>query len=85
MIDFKKLKKTREDLFRLFSRNNIKLQVHYIPIYKQPYYKKILIKKFDCPIAEDFYSKEVTLPLYFNLKKEDQLKCINILKKFLKK
>ncbi len=85
LIDFKKLKKTKEDLFRLFSRNNIKLQVHYIPIYKQPYYKKISNKNFYCPIAEDFYLKEVTLPLYFNLKKEDQLKCINLLKKFLKK
>lgn len=85
LIDFKKLKKTREDLFRLFNKNNIKLQVHYIPIYQQPYYKNTLVKKFNCPIAEDFYSKEVTLPLYFNLKKKDQLKCINILNEFLKK
>ncbi len=85
LIDFKKLKKTREDLFRLFNKNNIKLQVHYIPIYQQPYYKNTLVKKFNCPIAEDFYSKEVTLPLYFNLKKKDQLKCINILNELLKK
>ncbi len=85
LINFQKLGKTREDLFRFFNRHNIKLQVHYIPVYQQPYYKNILVKKFDCPIAEDFYSKEVTLPLYYDLKKKDQLKCINILKIFLKK
>ena len=62
-----------------------KLQVHYIPIYQQPYYQNILSNKFNCPVAENFYSREVTLPLYYGLKKNDQLKCIDILKIFLKK
>lgn len=85
LINFKKIGKNKEDLFRLFNKYNIKLQVHYIPIYQQPYYRNILYNKFNCPVAENFYSREVTLPLYYGLKKKDQLKCIDILKIFFKK
>ena len=52
--------------------NGIKLQVHYIPLYLQPYYKKkynINLKEFEN--SSEFYEKEVSIPIYPNLSKRD--------------
>ena len=63
-------------------KNNINLQVHYIPIHLQNYYKKKYgFKKGDFKNAESFYSDEVSLPIYYNLQKKDQIRIINSIKK----
>ena len=41
-------------------------QVHYIPLYKQPYYKKIY-GEMSLPGAEEYYSKCLSLPLYMGI------------------
>ena len=57
----------------------IKLQVHYIPIYKQPFYKRTLKNKIsDFKMSEKFYSEEVSLPVYFTLKEQIQKKSSKI-------
>jgi dTDP-4-amino-4,6-dideoxygalactose transaminase len=49
-------------------KKNIFLQVHYIPIHLQPYYKKRYnIKKNELINAENFYAKEISLPIYPSL------------------
>ena len=51
-------------------KRGIKLQVHYIPIFLQPYYKKkYKLNPKDFPNAYNLYKKEVSLPIYPNLKK----------------
>ena len=50
------------------SKHGVNLQVHYIPIYKHPYYiKNYNFKKLQN--AENFYEKQVSLPLYYSLDK----------------
>ena len=84
LIDFKKLKKTKIGLFRFLKKHNINLQVHYKPIYKFKYYSQIkYLKKLTCKNAENFYKKEVSLPIYFNLKIREQMKVIKYIKKYL--
>lgn len=80
-IDFKKLKISKINFFKKMEKKNIKLQVHYRPIHLQPFYRKnFKTKRGDFPIAEKFYDEEISLPLYFNLKKEDILYiCDNII------
>ena len=64
---------------------NIILQVHYIPIYQQPFYKKkYKVKKNSFPISENFYAEEVSLPIYYELKKNDQIKVIKNIFKILR-
>ena len=47
----------------------LNLQVHYIPIHLQPFYKnKYNFKKNDFPVSEKFYKQEVSLPIYPLLK-----------------
>jgi dTDP-4-amino-4,6-dideoxygalactose transaminase len=67
------------------KKKNINLQVHYIPIHLQPYYrKKYGLKKGRFPIAEQFYKREVSLPIYFSLKEKEIFKVIRNIKSFCK-
>lgn len=76
-IDFKKICKTRRQLFDYMRENNILLQVHYIPVYLQPYYQQLGYKKGICPKAEDFYQREISLPLYPSMRNTDVKYVIN--------
>lgn len=83
LINFEKIKINKQDLFLKLQANGLNLQVHYIPIYLQPYYKKLDFNKGDCPIAEKFYEQEISLPLYYGLNEGDLIKIIDILKEVI--
>jgi len=41
------------------------VNVHYIPVPLQPYYREQYdFKEGDFPVAEDYYHRAITLPLY---------------------
>ncbi len=50
----------------------IKTQIHYIPIYKQPYYKKIFCLKHNCSNAEKYYKECISLPMFVSLTQKQQ-------------
>ena len=52
------------EIFRRFRQKGLGVQVHYIPVYKQPYYRKRGFENFFLPNAERFYHSEISLPLY---------------------
>ena len=71
-IKFNKLKISKVDFFNKMRERNIALQVHYIPVHLQPYYKdKFGFKHGDYPIAEKFYEQEISIPMYPALEKAD--------------
>lgn len=47
--------------------NGVIAHLHYIPIYKQPYYQKLGFPSDYCPNAESYYARAITLPLHPNL------------------
>lgn len=53
----------------------IAVQVHYIPVYRHPYYRERGLDVFSCPRAEAFYESSVSLPLYPSLS-DDQVKQV---------
>ncbi len=54
----------RGKIFQKMREAGLGIQVHYIPVYFHPYYQKIGYKKGICPNAEDFYQREISIPLY---------------------
>ena len=71
-INFKDLKINKNDFFFKMKELGINLQVHYIPVHLQPYYrKKYGYKAGDFSISENFYKNEVSLPIYPNLSFDD--------------
>ena len=71
----------KKEIFNEMRNNELGVQVHYIPVYLQPYYEKLGYKKNNCPKAEDFYEKEISIPIYPSLK-DTQIKFV--VKKILK-
>lgn len=81
-INFRKLKIDKNIFFKKLLKMGIKLQVHYVPIYRHSYYKKRFnLKPINFPNTEEFYNQVVSLPIYYNLSKKTQLYVINCLKK----
>jgi UDP-4-amino-4,6-dideoxy-L-N-acetyl-beta-L-altrosamine transaminase len=64
-INFKILKKKKDQLFKYLNNYNIYPQYHYIPIYKFSFYKKFSKKKY--PGAEEYHKNSITLPIHANL------------------
>ena len=64
--------------------NKIGLQVHYIPIHLQPYYKKKFgFQENDFPISEKFYHREVSLPMFPALEEDEMNYVIEQIQKFI--
>ncbi|SFB48001.1 UDP-4-amino-4,6-dideoxy-N-acetyl-beta-L-altrosamine transaminase [Cohnella sp. OV330] len=54
----------RNAVFARLRDLNIGVNVHYIPIYKQPYYRGLGYRDDQCPRAEHYYETAITLPLF---------------------
>jgi len=71
-IKFDEIGITRKDYFAKLRTNRIFAQVHYVPVHLQPYYRKNFgFKVGDFPIAEKFYEREISIPIYPLLEKDD--------------
>ena len=71
----------RDQLYEFLKRKRILTQIHYIPIYKMPYYKnKYGFQKYEN--AELYYSRCLSLPIFPTLKDEDLEYIINSVKEF---
>jgi len=62
----------RKGLYDYLREHNIFTQVHYIPVHLQPYYKKLAWKKGDFPVAEAYYEKALSLPMFPTLSENEQ-------------
>ena len=62
---------TRLRLFNFLRTKGIFCQVHYIPVYLHPYYQSLGYKEGLCPCAENFYQRELSLPIYPLMNKND--------------
>lgn len=70
----------RKQVFDRMREAGILVNVHYIPVHLQPYYRDLGFQSGDFPEAERYYSRAITLPLYPGLTKEDQEYIANTLR-----
>lgn len=61
----------RLDLYNFLQAQGIYCQVHYIPVHRQPYYQN-RNNQSDCPKADLYYKKALSLPMYHGLSSADQ-------------
>lgn len=62
----------RKEVFDKLRQAGINVNVHYIPVYKHPYYQEHGYEKVCCPNAEKLYEHIISLPLYPGLTDEEQ-------------
>lgn len=61
----------RREFFDAMHAENIKVQVHYIPVYYHSYYEKLGYPKGICPQAEKLYKEIMSLPLFYSMTDDD--------------
>ena len=83
-VDFSKLNISKIELFNKMREKNIGLQLHYIPINKQPFYKNLGYGKEPTPIMNRYYDECFSLPMYSSLSNEEQEYVIKTLFEILK-
>ncbi|MGJ0344137.1 UDP-4-amino-4,6-dideoxy-N-acetyl-beta-L-altrosamine transaminase [Aliarcobacter cryaerophilus] len=83
-VDFSKLNISKVELFNKMREKYIGLQLHYIPINKQPFYKNLGYGKEPTPIMNRYYDECFSLPMYSSLSNEEQEYVIKTLFEILK-
>ncbi|MBN1280618.1 MAG: UDP-4-amino-4,6-dideoxy-N-acetyl-beta-L-altrosamine transaminase [Candidatus Thermoplasmatota archaeon] len=74
----------RATIFQALRAENIGINVHYIPLHYQPYYQRTLsYRKGDFPIAERYYDRTITLPLFPQMTDEDADDVIEAVQKVI--
>lgn len=84
LIDFIGCKVSRADVMRRLLEEGIGTHVHYIPLYRHPYFEKLFPEPAErFPNMEQYYAKTLSLPLYCDMTEEDVERVVNTLLRIL--
>lgn len=75
--------KTHRQVFEGLRQEGIGVNLHYIPVHTQPYYRRLGFKPGDFPQAEQYYREAISLPLYPSLSDSEQDRVVQALKRVL--
>lgn len=76
--------KMRKAAFDRLRERGIGVNVHYIPVYTQPYYRNTFgFAENYCPNAVDYYNSCISLPMYYSLSRDEQAYVIQMIKEVL--
>ncbi|MFJ8219159.1 UDP-4-amino-4,6-dideoxy-N-acetyl-beta-L-altrosamine transaminase [Bacillus cereus] len=82
-LNAKLLKSNRKEIYEALQKENIGVNVHYIPVHLQPFYQKLGYEKGICPQAEIVYEEIITLPLFPKMTEADVWDVIQAVRKVL--
>jgi len=66
------MKGSHREVFECMRTAGIGVNLHYIPVYRQPYYARFGFKSSDYPQAENYYAEAISLPMYSGLTEAQQ-------------
>jgi len=66
-------------LYQAMITQGIGVNVHYIPVHTQPYYQQAGHRLGDYPVAESYYSRTLSLPIFGSMTEQDQDRVIEVL------
>jgi len=75
--------KTQKLVYDELRKNDIGVNLHYIPVHRHPYYEHLGFKKNDFPVAEKFHQEAISIPMHVALQDEQQAYIVKILKNVL--
>ena len=63
-LDRSRVRRTHRQVFDALRAASIGVNVHYIPVYRQPYYARLGHTAASCPEAERYYAEAISLPMF---------------------
>lgn len=73
------ISKTHREVFGTLRAAGIGVNLHYIPVYMQPFYQKLGFQAGHCPEAERYYAETISLPMYPGLTEKQQEQVVHVL------
>jgi len=73
--------KSHREVFEVLRAAGIGVNLHYLPVYKQPYYEVLDFQAGHCAEAEQYYAEAISLPMYPGLTEEQQEQVVHALDK----
>lgn len=74
----------RKEIFVKLREAGIGVNIHYIPVHTQPYYRNVGFKKGDFPVAENYYSNAISLPMFPTITEQQISQVITVLSQVVK-
>jgi len=84
-LKLNEINKSHQQIFTELREQGIGVNLHYIPVHLQPYYKNIGFRSGDYPSSEQYYKEAISLPMFHIMSKEQQDKVIYALSSLLGK
>ena len=78
-LKLSEISRTHREIFERLLAAGIGVNLHYIPVYRQPYYGHLGFQAGHCPEAERYYAEAVSLPMHSGLTEEQQDQVISAL------
>lgn len=78
-LKLEQLGKTHLAFFEALRSAGVGVNLHYIPVYLQPYYQRLGFKGGHCPEAERYYAEAISLPMYPGLLQDGQQRVADAL------
>lgn len=63
-LQLTRIRHSHLEVFELLRKQGVGVNVHYIPVHTQPYYRSMGFKPGDFPEAERYYTEAISLPMY---------------------
>jgi UDP-4-amino-4,6-dideoxy-N-acetyl-beta-L-altrosamine transaminase len=79
-LKLNEIRKTHREVFDSLRAAGIGVNLHYIPVYSQPYYKALGFKPGYGPEAERYYARAISLPMYPGLTEAQQDHVVSALR-----
>ena len=79
-FDLNKTKFNYKKIFEKFRRNNFFINLHYMPLHLGNYFLKLGFKVGQFPTSENYSKKSFSIPIYFDLKKKEMERVVNLIK-----
>jgi UDP-4-amino-4,6-dideoxy-N-acetyl-beta-L-altrosamine transaminase len=79
-IDATRCPRSRAEVFAALREQGIGVNVHYIPIHTQPYYRALGFARGDFPAAEQYYAAAISIPLFPAMTAQQQQRVVEAIR-----
>jgi dTDP-4-amino-4,6-dideoxygalactose transaminase len=83
-LNLNEIRLSHRAVFEALRGAGIGVNLHYIPVYLQQYYRDLGFTAGYCPQAEHYYREAISIPMYQGLKHEDQEYVIETIRQVLR-
>jgi dTDP-4-amino-4,6-dideoxygalactose transaminase len=84
-LQLERIGKTHRQVFEALRSTGVGVNLHYIPVYRQPYYEELGYRAGYCTNAEQYYAEAISLPMYPNLTEMQQDRVVEAIYKVIGK